>query len=93
MPYGPCLDWRFLVAKVIFRERLNDLKLTDILMTIYTKRCHFESQFCSDCKILNNGYATYARFELPAFNALGEAIVQGRLDNALRAKLNMLLLK
>ena len=31
----------------------------------------------------------YLCFELPAFNALDEAIVQGRLDYALRVELKM----
>ena len=35
----------------------------------------------------------YLCFELPALNALDEAIVQGRLDNVLRVELKIWLLK
>ena len=31
----------------------------------------------------------YVRFELPMFNALNEAIFQGRLDDTLRVELKM----
>ena len=35
----------------------------------------------------------FLRFELPTLNALDEAIVQGRQDNALRVELKMWILK